>query len=439
MFFSKWGYWQTAIVSSDNTKSKIAKSAKQLINFLEAKNYKTVITSGTLLGAVRNNGKMIDNDDDADLAVIFDQDNISPADINIKSLQLADDLKAVGYTVFRHSGSHLQILFFHILGQIDYYIDIFIGFFYKGNYCQPFHMYQPMTKQDLWPKTNYLLEGLDFPAVNNIDKYLSGIYGSNWQIPNSSFTFQTPYTIKTKYDAWFGQSFGFWHNFWESYNYSIISHKKTIKKTTKHKIFLDTVIKNFNPKRPIIDICCGLGEIISQLKSKGYAINGFDYSYTALYYANSINAKTAQFVNLADRYDLLQYTEYIAKLSKRPNFICAWTLHTLNDYIKHNLYQFLKFWLTNNTSCLISFDFNKDNKSQNDENPLNWIYSLEELAQDLKNYNLTGEILCTGQSKFTDQTKSWAIVEIKQNTVNKPINKITTTYQDARKGKGNDK
>jgi hypothetical protein len=398
LFLSKWGFWQTLISLSPDTKTNIINSTKKLINFLNKKNYSCVITSGTLLGAVRNAGKMLTNDDDADIAVIFDTEN--PTEINIKSLELEEYLTQANYTVFRHSGSHLQLLFFSMLNQVEYYIDIFIGFFKQGNYCQPFHAYQPMSKEDIFPLGDISLEGNNFPAPRNTDKYLSAIYGKDWRTPDSSFEFTTPWTVKTQYDGWFGKSQGFYHNYWERYNSLKDNSSKdnSSKKDvfdSENKRFLQILQKKFNPKNPIIDIACGEGKLISKLRALNYDVLGFDYSYSALYKTNSIKDNTAQFVNLANRYSLLQFTKKIGQLKNKANFTCSWTLNTLDNYIRDNLYLFLQSWLTKKTSCLVIFDYSNDQDDKSDPN--NWDYRIEEFAKELEKYNLKGEILYNGE------------------------------------------
>ncbi|MDR2799122.1 MAG: hypothetical protein LBB07_00665 [Bifidobacteriaceae bacterium] len=423
MFFSKWGFFQTAVSLSSDTRKKIIKSTSDLIKFLESKDYQAIITSGTLLGAVRE-GKMLPNDDDADIAVIFNVSN--PADLNIKSLELESELKKAGYTVFRHSGSHLQIYFFQILDQTDYYIDIFLGFFKDGNYCQPFHMYHPMEQSDIFPASEYILEGVSFPGPKNIDKYFTGLYGPDWETPNSSFNFETPYNVYIKYDAWFGRSMGYYHNYWEQYNNSVAQKKQLEKEKANesstndeaaNKLFFKTIESTFSKEAPIIDIACGNGDLMTQLRGSMHEVLGLDFSYSALYRANGAIDNSAKFANLANRSDLLDLTHNINKMKKAPNFVIRWTLNTLDNYIRENIYQFLSIWLKKDTACLVSFDYSTgdsiiDSEEKFGKMPEDWVYSLNEFAKEINEANLSGEILYKGERKFKDKIRKFAIVKI---------------------------
>lgn len=413
MFFSKWGFFQTSIAKSSDTKSKIIKSTSELVKFLESKKYQTIITSGTLLGAIRG-GRMLPNDDDADIAVIFD-DN-SPAKLNIKSLQLESDLKKAGYTVFRHSGSHLQIYFFQMLNQTDYYIDIFLGFFKDGNYCQPFHMYHPMEYDDIFPTAQYMLEGVNFPGPKNIDKYFTGLYGPQWETPDNSFHFETPYTVKIKYDSWFGRSMGFYHNYWEQYNALEFTKNKYATDKSNNE-FLKYIQKTFDENVPIIDICCGNGELMSKLRGAAYKVSGVDFSYTALYKANSVIENSAIFANMANRSNLLEVSKQINKTGKPSNFIIGWTLNTLDNYIRENIYYFLSIWLKRSNSCLVSFDYETDNcfadkQLDSEKVPSDWVYSLNEFACDINKANLSGEILYKSVREIENTKYKYAIIKI---------------------------
>lgn len=151
------------------------------VEALDRLGYKCFLNSGTLLGVVRD-GKLIDHDDDVDLAVILNATNEEDAAeewqvlwrmLVDKGLQGARGLKSPGiYKLKEEDGCE---------------IDLFPCWIDSGKaYIYP-HTYADLDEADVLPLATCDVSGRPVPA--NPEKMLSVNYGEGWREPDPYFKF----------------------------------------------------------------------------------------------------------------------------------------------------------------------------------------------------------------------------------------------------------
>ncbi|MFD0859181.1 LicD family protein [Roseovarius aquimarinus] len=143
---------------------------------LEAFSPHVFLNSGTLLGAVRD-GKLIDHDDDVDLAVLIDAQNEEEAGRVWR--RMCEEMAAQGMLDSSKERDMAQVQL-KTGGQTT--IDVFPGWIDRGRvYVYP-HTYGTLDEADLLPLGTCRITGLKIPA--HPEKMLAVNYGDGWQKPD---------------------------------------------------------------------------------------------------------------------------------------------------------------------------------------------------------------------------------------------------------------
>ncbi|MEU2347438.1 class I SAM-dependent methyltransferase [Modestobacter sp. NPDC049651] len=158
------------------------------------------VTGGTLLGPVRENGRVMPHDDDADLAYLSGHEH--PADVTLENFRLGRALRAAGYDVLRLSVGHLQVVRDHD-GAPDHYVDVFTGFLLGGRWHQHFPIRAEARREDLLPPSTVTVEGRPEPAPRRPEFMLEQLFGDGWRIPDPSYQFDLPAATSDRFYGWF--------------------------------------------------------------------------------------------------------------------------------------------------------------------------------------------------------------------------------------------
>ena len=199
---NKWGRLGHALADAGPAMvERMLDSADRIRELLEAHlGPRVYVTGGTLLGPVREGGRLLPHDDDADLAYLSRHSD--PADVALESFEVGRLLRAAGHEVVRLSVGPLQVHVDHE-GAPDHYVDVFPGFLLEGRWYQHFAIRTEAGVEDLLPPTTVLVEGRPQPAPRDPERMLHELFGPGWAVPDPAYTFDIPAETADRFYGWF--------------------------------------------------------------------------------------------------------------------------------------------------------------------------------------------------------------------------------------------
>ena len=151
------------------------------ISVLGERGYDVFLNSGTLLGVVRDQ-KLIDHDDDIDLAVILNATSAEAAAVEWK--ELTHGIRALGLLDEENFGAASIIKLLPVEGvQIDLFPAWFEG---ERVFVYP-HTFGELNREDVLPLKPCLITGNPVPA--HAERMLEVNYGRGWDKPDPYFKF----------------------------------------------------------------------------------------------------------------------------------------------------------------------------------------------------------------------------------------------------------
>jgi len=335
---TKWNRLGPVLEGRDSEIGRhLLRSGRRLVDDLEADGHDVYIVGGTLLGIIRDGG-LLPHDDDVDLAFLCKFE--SPIDIGLESYRMERALKSRGYTVVRHSLTHLEVEFFNDAGQPDHYVDIFTGFFRDGLYNQPFALRGPEVKpEDLLPVGNREIDGVPFPEPASPEAWLSYAYGPNWRVPDPTFKFVSPKSTTNRFETWFGV-----------FNRGRVYWDKRYLEFTERVGFTPArrAIAQFARSVPVgarvLDLGCGDGRWSRELAAAGYRVTGVDYSHEALRLARGEDdggGVDFRYLNINDRAELFDFGASMLGTGDEWYVFAHHSVQTLTKVNRQNVLLFL--------------------------------------------------------------------------------------------------
>ncbi len=140
------------------------------------------IAYGTLLGKIRENG-LIGHDDDVDAMFLLDANNA--VDAGYEFFEVTEKLKQAGCDIIAvYEGGN-----FHWRMSNNIVLDIFCCWVCEENICGYMFAF-PGSHEDIYPVKSDSLCDVQVSLPASPEKFLSGIYGENWRIPDPYFQWQ---------------------------------------------------------------------------------------------------------------------------------------------------------------------------------------------------------------------------------------------------------
>lgn len=151
------------------------------MGFLTRQGYEVFLNSGTLLGVVRD-GRLIDHDDDIDLAIILHAESAETAAQEWSALR--STMREAGILVEEQMMSDA---IFKLTGHGDVKFDLFPAWFEGDRFFVYPHTFGDLTRDDVLPLSKCPKTGHYIPADS--EKMLANNYGTDWRTPDPYFKF----------------------------------------------------------------------------------------------------------------------------------------------------------------------------------------------------------------------------------------------------------
>ncbi|MGY1673519.1 LicD family protein [Geodermatophilus sp. SYSU D00710] len=318
---------------------------------------RSFVCYGTLLGAVRD-GDLIPHDDDADLGYLSRHDH--PADVVRENLELERVLRHRGYSVLRHSGGHLQLVFSDDDGQ-DHCIDVFTAFEVGDRTYLCFQV--GADGLDLRELSDVTVRGRTHPAPAATEQLLAETYGPGWRTPDPSFTFTTPHAVRSRLRAWIGE-FNMGREYWQDF----YSSADVGRVPAAESDFARWVDQRLPAGAAVLDVGTGTARDARFFARVGRTVHAIDYSAAAVERGRVLARNEGwqaafEVVNLAD---LHQVGNLAAELdpSLGWHLYARFLVHAIDDEARANLWFLAATVARRGGECWFEFRTNRDEEAE---------------------------------------------------------------------------
>ena len=230
------------------------------------------VMGGTLLGPYRD-GRIMPNDDDADLGYLSRYSH--PVEVVREAFDVGRHLRAAGLEVVRASAGHLQVNFTHE-GRPDAYVDLFTGWVDDFGWWQHTFAVRTRARRDqVVPTITIDVEGRPEPAPREPELMLEANYGPGWRVPDPSFRFDIPASTSDRFWAYFSD-YGMDRPLWENhYRYDLDGHRAV--PGTAPSAYARSLADRIDPGAPILELGSGRGHDALWLAGEGHRVVAVDY------------------------------------------------------------------------------------------------------------------------------------------------------------------
>ncbi len=353
---------------------------------------------------------MLPHDDDVDLAYL--SPHADPSDIGLESFRMERTLQALGYTVVRHSFTHLEIEFFNELGQPDHYIDIFTGFERDGLYNQPFALRGPeIGRADLVPTRPRDVNGVSLPEPASPEGWLAYAYGEGWRVPDPTFKFVSPKSTIARFETWFGV-FNRGRVYWDKRYLELDEPEGFTAGETAVERFLEAVPAGAR----ILDLGCGDGKWSRLLARSGHQVTAVDYSHEALRLARGGDGGGGvdfRYVNANDRAQLLELGAWMLGTGDEWCVFAHHSVQSMTKVNRQNVLLLLDLVLRGDGFAEIISDtsFSKDYRRGE---PSTWHLPTDWLVAEAQGHPLVLSELHTGHRRDGKHRRDTATVVVRR-------------------------
>jgi hypothetical protein len=303
------------------------------------------VTGGTLLGPYRD-GRVMPNDDDADLAYLSRHRH--PTDVAREGFRIGRELVAAGVTVVRCSAGHLQLHFEHE-GRPDGYVDVFTGWIDDaGWWYQLFPIRARVQREQLVPPRTLDIQGRPQPMCREPEVMLEAIYGPAWAVPDPAFTFEVPRTTADRFYGWMSDQH-MDRALWEGHHrYDVVGDRVELGSAPTD--YVRSVADRLDPGAPVVELGAGRGHDALWLAGQGHPVEAIDYVRGPMVRAAEFAASRelpARFrtLNLYDPRRVLAFGAEMATSGKPVTIYARDLLATMWDVGRPTLFRLLSMLL----------------------------------------------------------------------------------------------
>ncbi|MGY1773899.1 hypothetical protein [Blastococcus sp. SYSU D00813] len=303
------------------------------------------VTGGTLLGPYRD-GRVMPNDDDADLAYLSRCSH--PTDVALEGFAMGRALVGAGITVVRCSAGHLQLHFEHE-GRPDGYVDIFTGWIDDdGWWYQLFPIRARVTREQLVPPLDLEIRGRHEPMCREPEVMLEAIYGPGWRVPDPSFRFEVPQTTRDRYYGWMSDQHMNRTPWEDSFRYDVVGNRVELGSTPSD--YVRSLAERLEPRSTVVELAAGRGHDALWLAGQGHTVQALDYVRWPVVRAQEAAdarglAAGFRTLNLYDPRRVLAFGAEMAAGGQRTVVYARDLLATMWDVGRPNLWRLLSMLL----------------------------------------------------------------------------------------------
>lgn len=344
---------------------------------------------GTLLGAVRD-GRFIAHDNDVDLA--YASAETHPADVVLEGYRVERALARAGWQVRRGSGVRLNVRLTLSDGS-HRYVDVFSAAWVEGHLYIPSDVGAPLPRASVLPLTTVQLHGRAVPAPADPERLLATTYGESWRVPDPSFRYQSPVSLKRRFNGWWG-GLNIGRKTWDSFSgpaVRLLPDEPTS--------FGRWVAGTWPSDRPIIDLGAGTGRDSLFFAEAGRQVTALDYSVRGLnrnLRRHRANARrlpvTVETINL---YDLRPVLALGARLSRQPqpaDLYGRFLLHALHPQGREHVLRLAAMDLRRGGHLFLEFRTEKDrDRAHTFDREPRWFLRPAEVRADIERHG--GKVL----------------------------------------------
>lgn len=262
-----WRRVQTFDTRSEKNLAPLMDAIGVVLDALREAGVEGFLAYGTLLGAVRN-GRLIGHDSDADLGYVSQHHH--PVDVIRESFRIQRALVDLGYRLVRYSALAFKVEVEEGDGVVRG-LDVFGGFLMDGHLHLMGEIREPFREDWIFPLGTTMLEGREFPAPADTDRFLRATYGPSWRVPDPAFHFSPPTTTVRRLNGWFrGLRRG--RARWDR-----IYSRRRRQPLPKPSPFVQWVAAREPDVQAFVDIGCGRGADVLWMAARGVPSIGLDF------------------------------------------------------------------------------------------------------------------------------------------------------------------
>jgi len=296
---------------------------------------------GSLLGAIRS-GKLIGHDTDSDIAYLSNHDH--PADIARESFALERFLVGRGWTISRMRVGLIRAVFEDQGGDLRH-VDIFIAIHRGTQLFIDRYLRVELSQSALVPLSTVTLEGVEVLAPADPGALLAATYGPSYLIPDPSFAYRPPRSLRRKTFAWMG-NYRIHHAYW------VTRYRRARRGPLPAASgFVKWVAKQVPADASIVDVGCGRGGDLVWLAGHGHRVIGVDYVNAAFGRARALAESEDLPVEFrrVSLYDVRKSVALGVQLAGEPTSPILMSRHLIDVLEPEGR---MNFWLLARTSLL---------------------------------------------------------------------------------------
>lgn len=384
---NKWGRLGKALEAvDDGLHEHILDRTEEVIAHLTTMGLRPFVVGGTLLGAVRE-GKLLPHDDDADIAYLSEHTN--PLDVALEGFQIGHRLQELGYSLMRHSATHMQLHFTVEASGRDYYVDVFSAFFTRdGHINQPFHVRGEMREDQMVPFSAVTLEGRTFPGPADTERWLTINYDADWRTPIPGYTLETPAATVRRFQNWFG-SYNFNRHFWNHF-YGNTEHSGDA--ATWHESAAWILANADHLESPhLLEVGSGAGLLAAQLQSDERQVIASDFAANALLQAKASATEHGFQTAHVNLYRLLAVgAPARIGIPGRFDIVANHVFEQVGHHARVNAMRLIRVALRSGGTAIATC-YGKTGASFSETDPTTWHLTKLELAREAREFGMSVE------------------------------------------------